>query len=110
MDRQGDEVHVTDTEASGGSKPGVVRWVLGIGLILALVFMTIVWVTGAAVQDDGADSETSVSNRIQAEASDDERGEPVPPAFEDSDTSADAATTEETVGDAPEGDPRPAAE
>ena len=37
MHKQGEEVHLTDTEASGGSKEGVVRWVLAGGLLLAII-------------------------------------------------------------------------
>ena len=47
MHKQGDEVHVDETEASGGSKEGVVRWVLGIGLLLAVIAMSTVWIIPA---------------------------------------------------------------
>ncbi|ANY20165.1 hypothetical protein A6F68_01652 [Tsuneonella dongtanensis] len=105
MEKRGDEVHASETEVSGGSKEGVVRWVLIIGLILAVGFLTIIWVTGAAVQDDGADSETSVSNTIAVEeAADEDRGEPIAPAM---DGPEEAADTGEEPGDAPAGDPKP---
>lgn len=104
MDREGPEVHVTETEASGGSKEGVVRWVLIIGTLLAIVALTLIWTTGAAVQDDGADSETSVSNRIaNDQAANEERGEPIaPPAL----ATPSGAASPATPGDAPAGDPR----
>ena len=99
MHQHGDEVHATETEASGGSKEGVVRWVLILGLLLAVGFLTIIWVTGAAVQDDGPDSETSVSNTIAAEQDAQvDRGEPIAPAMEGPEPAA-------TPGDAPAGDP-----
>ena len=83
MEKRVEEIHASETEASGGSKEGVVRWVLIIGLVLAVGFLTIIWVTGAAVQDDGPDSETSVSNTMAAEQADAEaRGEPIAPAIE----------------------------
>ena len=41
MHKQGEEIHVTDTEASGGSKEGVVRWVLAGGLLLAILLLSI---------------------------------------------------------------------
>lgn len=98
MEKRGEEVHVSETEVSGGSKEGVVRWVLIIGLVLAVGFLTIIWVTGAAVQDDGPDSETNVSGTIASEKTETEdRGEPIAPAMEDADASAaPAAAPSET--------------
>src|SRR5690606_1379388 len=66
MERRGDEVHMNETEASGGSKEGVVRWVLIVGTFLAIAFLTIIWVTGALTQDE-AESQVSVERRIQAQ-------------------------------------------
>ena len=62
MEHRGEEIHTSETEASGGSKEGVVRWVLIIGTLLAIGALTLIWVSGAAIQDDGADSRTSVEN------------------------------------------------
>lgn len=53
MHREGDEIHVDDIEASGGSKEGVVRWVLGIGLVLAIATLSIIWITGAWLSAPG---------------------------------------------------------
>ncbi|MXO73606.1 hypothetical protein GRI40_00005 [Altererythrobacter aerius] len=122
MERRGDEVHRSETEASAGSKEGVVRWVLIIGLLLAVIALTVIWTTGALVQDDGADSETSVSTRTQVEQADMEaRGEPIAPSFDEAagapttaaSTSTSTAATDAsppaaaaTPGDAPAGDPR----
>ncbi len=39
-----DEIHIEDDEARGASSPGIMRWVLGISLILAIVALTIVWI------------------------------------------------------------------
>ena len=86
MDRQNGEVHVDETEASGGSKEGVVRWVLGIGLILAIAFMSIIWITGALSQGD-AESEITATGNINAADSGDGT---------DSIVSDDAATIEDT--------------
>jgi hypothetical protein len=47
MERQGEEIHVTTTEASGGSTPHIVRYVLGISLFLAIAAMSAIWITGA---------------------------------------------------------------
>lgn len=47
MHKDGEEVHVDEIEASGGSKEGVVRWVLGISLLLAIIAMSLVWIIPA---------------------------------------------------------------
>lgn len=47
MERQGDEVHVNETEASAGSRPHMTRWILGISLILVTVLLSIIWITGS---------------------------------------------------------------
>ena len=47
MERRGDEVHMNETEASGGSKEGVVRWVLGISLLLIVIAMSLAWIIPA---------------------------------------------------------------
>jgi hypothetical protein len=50
MERQGDEVHVNEEEASGGRKPHIVRYVLGISLLLAVILMSVVWIGGSFLQ------------------------------------------------------------
>ncbi len=65
MHKEGDEVHITDTEASGGSKEGVVRWVLAGGLLLAVILMSIVWIIPAMTQGD-VEEEATVSGEIQS--------------------------------------------
>lgn len=59
MERRGEEVHVETTEASGGSKEGVVRWVLIIGTLLAIVLLSAIWMTGAAFQGDVEEEATA---------------------------------------------------
>jgi|GEM_PF-177008 len=111
MDQRGEEVHVSETEASGGSKEGVVRWVLIVGILLAIVFLTVIWTSGALMQDDGADSETSVDSRIAADnaVAEDAAGV-IAPAMEASPAAAaspDASPSPAvTPGDAPAGDPK----
>ncbi|MCW1384253.1 hypothetical protein OLX02_15620 [Novosphingobium sp. KCTC 2891] len=51
MERQGAETHVTTQEARGGETPHIVRWVLLIGLVLAIVALSTIWITGAATSD-----------------------------------------------------------
>ena len=71
MRREGEEVHLNEIEASGGSKEGVLRWILILGVLLAIVLLTIVWITGA-VSTSGDEQNVSVSDQIQA-------GEQTPP-------------------------------
>lgn len=47
MHREGQEVHLDTEEARAGATPGVMRYVLGISLLLAVVAMTLVWVIPA---------------------------------------------------------------
>jgi len=50
MHTEGNEIHVSEEEASGGRKDNIVRWVLVISTLLAIVALSIVWITGAAVR------------------------------------------------------------
>ncbi len=65
MHKEGEEVHITDTEASGGSKEGVVRWVLAGGLLLALILLSIVWIIPALSTGD-VEEEGTVSGQISS--------------------------------------------
>ncbi len=65
MERRGEEVHMSETEASGGSKEGVVRWVLVVGLILVIGFLSLVWITGAFTQS-AKEEEATVAGRMEA--------------------------------------------
>ena len=47
MERQGDEIHVNEEEASGGSQPHVVRYILGISLLLVTGLLSLVWIIGS---------------------------------------------------------------
>lgn len=47
MYKEGNEIHIGETEASGGHKTGHMRWVLGIGLLLAIIAMSIAWIIPA---------------------------------------------------------------
>ena len=108
MDQRGDEIHTSETDASGASKEGVVRWVLLIGTLLAVVFLSIIWMTGALTQDE-EDSYQNVDREILSQQADEaDAGEPITPAI-DTDTGSSAAPAEPEVqatpGDAPAGDP-----
>jgi hypothetical protein len=123
MDQRGDEVHTSSTEATGASREGVVRWVLGIGTFLAIAFLTIIWVTGAFTQGEG-DRHQNVDREIQAQQAERaaDQGGPMMPAIDDGATatasanlpvtpsSTAAPTANASPGDAPAGDPRPNAQ
>ena len=51
MERQGAETHVTTDEARSGETPSIVRWVLLIGITLAILALSAIWITGAATSD-----------------------------------------------------------
>ena len=104
MDQRGDEIHASTTEVSGGSREGVVRWVLVIGLLLVVALFAIIVATGVLSQDEGDDSHQNVNREILHDrASGDAQGEPTMPGFEEK---ADASTAATVPGDAPAGDPK----
>ncbi len=57
--------HVDEVEASGGSKEGVVRWVLAGGLLLAILLLSVTWIVPALMQDD-VEEEATVSGEISS--------------------------------------------
>jgi hypothetical protein len=67
MHNEGDEIHVSEEEASGGSKEGVVRWVLIGGLVLAIGALSLIWIFGAASRSDPDADHANVSRQIAAE-------------------------------------------
>lgn len=69
MRKDGESVHVSEEEASGGSKEGVVRWVLIIGTLLAIAALSIIWITGAVTRDESETDDANVSAQIAAEES-----------------------------------------
>ena len=50
MQRDGDELHLTECEASGGEQAHIVRWVLAISLVLAIGLLSAIWIIGALTQ------------------------------------------------------------
>lgn len=67
MHNEGEEVHLSAEEASGGSKEGVVRRVLAIGLLLAILALSLIWITGALSSSDPETDNASVGARVAAE-------------------------------------------
>ncbi len=68
MEREGEEVHLTQEEASGGAKPNIMRYVLAISLLLVIIGMSAVWIFGAANAPQG-DHGAAVSNQAAPTAS-----------------------------------------
>ena len=62
-DRDG-EFHMETDEARGGSTPNIVRWVLAIGLLLAIVGMSLAWIIPAVSR--GENKHASISGKINA--------------------------------------------
>lgn len=60
MNQQDDAVHVDSDRARAGSTPHVVRWMLGISLLLAVVAMSFAWIIPALTQGDEVQDETRV--------------------------------------------------
>jgi len=44
MQRIGDEIHVTETEACGGEQHHHVRYILGISLLLGIALLSAIWI------------------------------------------------------------------
>jgi hypothetical protein len=51
MEREGDEVHLDTEEASGGDKDKSMSYVLVIGTLLAILALSVIWITGAYKAD-----------------------------------------------------------
>lgn len=66
MPRPDPATHIDQTDAKAGSKEGVVRWVLLISLGLAILALTIIWVTGALTQDN-VEGQQNLQRREQAQ-------------------------------------------
>ena len=49
MERIGEEVHLNEREATGAEQPHIVRWVLGISLLLAVALLSAIWIIGAII-------------------------------------------------------------
>lgn len=47
MERQGEEVHLSETEATGGVKQQGMRYVLGFSLLLVVIALSAVWILGS---------------------------------------------------------------
>lgn len=93
------QTRIDQTDAKGGSREGVVRWVLLISLSLTIIALTVIWVTGALTQDN-VESQGTATGRIEAQAeADAEQREDL---AEQADLVAPNTTEETSVGEARE--------
>ena len=53
MERHGEEVHINTEDARSGESSNVVRYVLTIGLVLAILALSAVWISGALSAPQG---------------------------------------------------------
>ena len=67
MHKDGEQVHLSEEEASGGRKTGAMRWVLGVGTLLAIVALSAIWITGALSSSDPDADNINVSAKMAAE-------------------------------------------
>ena len=79
------KIHIDEEDVSGGSKEGVVRWILGIGLLLAIVALSLIGIIPALTHGD-AEEEATVMGTMEATSNDDGIG-------------TDGVITEQDLGD-----------
>ncbi|WP_247710855.1 hypothetical protein [Qipengyuania aestuarii] len=103
MDNNNGHVHIDEEDVSGGSKEGVVRWVLLGGLVLAVLLLSIVWIIPAMMQGD-VEEEATVSGEIRSMQDDGEGTDSIVgvPSETDNDydtvgTTEDKETTEDGI-------------
>jgi hypothetical protein len=65
-----DEPHFETDAARGGSTPHIVRWILAVSLFAAIALLSVIWITGAATQDEG-EQKVSVPKTEPAETAGD---------------------------------------
>ena len=66
-DKEG-RVHIDDEEVRGATNTGVMRYVLGISLLLAAAAMTIAWVSGALHEGEVETAATMTGEEEATEA------------------------------------------
>jgi hypothetical protein len=66
MEQQGDEIHIETDEARGGSTPSIVRWILLGSLLLAIVLLSITWITGALSMGEQGSVATETDRKAEA--------------------------------------------
>lgn len=87
--------HIEDDDARAAHTTGHMRWVLGIGLFLAIAILSVIWITGALTQGD-VESEATVKG-TQMEADNEEFRDSMDSITSDDFEEAPKATPEETI-------------
>lgn len=54
MRREGEEIHIDTDEVRSGETRNIVRYVLMIGLLLAILALSAIWITGAVTGPQGS--------------------------------------------------------
>lgn len=94
MHTEGERVHMNETEASAGSKEGVVRWVLIIGTVLAILILSIIWITGATLHGNNPQANNpDVNAQIEART-DNTNPVSLPPGVDATNLGSDKQPTE----------------
>lgn len=71
MAGENDQVHRETDQARGGSTPHIVRWMLIISTLAAVIFLSAIWIFGAATRSDsGSQSAITGSSAGAAETGD----------------------------------------
>ena len=63
MEVHGEEIDVSEEEASGGEKSNVLRYMLAASLFLVIAALSIIWITGALTSDASNDSPRSETQK-----------------------------------------------
>ena len=93
VDQNETEIRTDEERVSGGSKEGVVRWVLGIGLLLAVVLLSLIWIVPALTQsgEDDASSRVVAPQEETDTSGDDTDGLVTPDTMAGDDATAEPA-------------------
>lgn len=79
MHKEGESVHLSEEEASGGRKTGAMRWVLLVGILLAIGILSVMWIGTAMTRNDPDADNVNVSAKVAAEReATDHVGAPLP--------------------------------
>ncbi|XUU60885.1 hypothetical protein ACRAQ6_01015 [Erythrobacter sp. HA6-11] len=69
MENKDDAIHIEDDDAMAAHTTGHMRWVLGIGLFLAIAILSLIWITGALSQGE-VEERATVSGTQEAMSDD----------------------------------------
>jgi hypothetical protein len=64
MADKNNSIHIEDDDARAGETTGVLRWILGISLLLAIIAMSAVWIIPALMEGD-VESAATAPERVE---------------------------------------------